>query len=91
MLDWTPDPSKCRKSVYGAGSWPSIHQCTRKPWKDGYCKQHHPDTVAARRAESEARYIAKLERSPSAMLAKANKRIAELEMELAILRGGGNA
>jgi hypothetical protein len=34
-------------------------QCSRKPWRDGYCKQHHPDTVKARNEASQARYDAK--------------------------------
>ena len=32
------------------------HQCLRIAWKDGYCKQHHPDNVKQRQEESMARY-----------------------------------
>jgi hypothetical protein len=33
--------------------WGAFHRnpCKRKAWKDGYCRQHHPDTVAARQAK----------------------------------------
>ena len=34
----------------------SFHGCSRKAKKDGYCKQHHPDAVKARRAEQERRW-----------------------------------
>lgn len=50
---------QCKKKV-----WKDFHnyQCSRKPWKDGYCKQHHPDTVARRNAEKDARWKAEDER-----------------------------
>lgn len=31
-------------------------QCSRKAWKDGYCKQHHPDTVKARRKKQREKW-----------------------------------
>lgn len=46
------------------------HQCSRKPWKDGWCKQHHPDSEAKRREESMRRYQAKFANSPTAKLVK---------------------
>jgi len=36
---------QCKHNVYA--DW-HTHQCPRKAWKDGYCKQHHPDTIAER-------------------------------------------
>ena len=38
--------------------WRGFHtyQCSRKAVKNGYCKQHHPDTVAARKAASMAKW-----------------------------------
>lgn len=36
------------------------HRCTRKDWKDGYCKYHHPDSVKKRREDVDARVTAKL-------------------------------
>lgn len=62
-----PDPKQCAASVSSGGGGPSSYQCTRKPWKGDWCKQHHPETVAERdrkreegwareRAASEYRY-----------------------------------
>lgn len=45
---------QCRKRVYG-GTYTG-HQCTRKAVKDGYCKQHHPDTVKAKQDERDAKW-----------------------------------
>jgi hypothetical protein len=33
--------------------------CSRKPWKDGFCKQHHPDTVKAYNDARHAKWKAK--------------------------------
>lgn len=52
------DIRRCATSVNGEGRFGGAfnrHQCTRKVWKDGYCKLHHPDTVAARNAKTLAR------------------------------------
>lgn len=35
----------CKKMVFK--HWHS-HQCEKKIWKDGFCKQHHPDEVRKR-------------------------------------------
>lgn len=32
--------------------------CSRRAWKDGYCKQHHPDTVKSRNASRQEKYEA---------------------------------
>ena len=75
---------KCKKRVFK--DWHS-HRCTRNAWKDGFCKQHHPETVKARDAEASRRYVEKQASSPWALLKKAEERIAELESELKELRG----
>lgn len=47
---------QCKEIVgRGSGIKGSVGQCSRPAVKDGYCKQHHPDAVAARRAEKRAR------------------------------------
>ncbi len=47
------DNKKCKKRVYqGWHDYP----CSRKAIKDGYCKQHHPDSVKARQEKSDKRY-----------------------------------
>lgn len=45
---------RCRKHVYG-GSYMG-HQCSRKAVKDGYCKQHHPDAVKAKKEAREKQW-----------------------------------
>ena len=40
------------------------HQCSRRDWKDGYCKQHHPDSVRARQEKSMRKYEEKVKNSP---------------------------
>lgn len=77
------DDTKCKESVM----WDSWHssQCTRKIWKDGYCKQHHPDSVKARRVASDKRWEEKRKQQPWYQLRMAQTRIAELEAEVARL------
>ena len=50
----------CKEKVYPKERWGSFHpyQCTRKIWMDGYCKQHHPRTVAERESIKDAKYEA---------------------------------
>ena len=45
----------CKKSVHNPGGW-TFHQCRRKAWKDGYCKQHHPDSAEARRKKLDEKF-----------------------------------
>ncbi len=49
-------PTNCKERIYK--NW-SHYACSRPVWKDGYCKTHHPQTCAARRAKSDANYRAK--------------------------------
>jgi len=70
------------------------HQCRRKAVRGGWCMQHHPDSVRARRAATIARYDAKWTRAPVMLLATACKRIKQLEARVAALtvaagKGGG--
>ncbi len=52
-----PREGYCKQSVYAAsGNWGHSYQCSRKTKLDGYCKQHHPDTVAARDVATKARW-----------------------------------
>lgn len=32
-----------------------FRQCSRKIWRDGFCRQHHPESYAKRMREREAR------------------------------------
>lgn len=76
---------KCKQKVTSMNGW-HTYGCQRSAWKDGFCKQHHPDTVAERRKKSDARWEKKQENSPWALLAKANERIQQLEKEIADLK-----
>jgi hypothetical protein len=40
---------RCKKRIYRG----DFHEsgCLRRAWKDGFCRQHHPATEAARRDE----------------------------------------
>lgn len=72
------DNNRCKKIVWS--TWHG-HQCRRKIWKDGYCKQHHPDTVKERDEARRKRWEEKQEISPWRLLQKASERIKELEKE----------
>jgi hypothetical protein len=63
----------------------SCYPCSRKAWKDGYCKQHHPFTVAERRKNSQAKWAEQKANDPWLKLEVANARIAELEEQIRVL------
>lgn len=73
------DAARCKEMI-----WCGWHmcQCSRKIWKDGYCKQHHPDSVKEREKKRDERYEAKKAKSPWRLLEKANARIKELEAKM---------
>ena len=48
---------RCKEQVWNGYT---VHLCSRKDWKDGFCKQHHPDSVKKRREDADARYKAKM-------------------------------
>jgi len=61
-------------------------QCSFKIWKDGYCKIHHPESVAIREAKKAKLYEEKQKNDPWNIISiyrekldKANARILELE------------
>lgn len=64
---------KCKQMVWRG--WTSS-QCSRNATKDGWCKQHHPDSKKARRDASDARYKEKWENDP---LSLSRKKVKELE------------
>jgi hypothetical protein len=77
---------RCKETVWeGMARYP----CSRKAWKDGYCKQHHPDSVAERaeksRLRSEAKWAEQKANCPWRKLEAANARIAELEEQIRVL------
>ena len=72
------DETRCCKRVYDSYSLIG-HPCTRKVWKDGFCKTHHPETVKARQEESTRRYKEKWDNSP---INKLGKRCQQFESAL---------
>jgi hypothetical protein len=46
----------CKESIRISGMWPTYRSCSRKAIKDGYCKQHHPDSVKKRQEARMKRY-----------------------------------
>jgi hypothetical protein len=69
----TDDRERCKDSVWDG--W-TRRRCSRKAWKDGYCKQHHPDSVKRRREESERRYEERWRQNPVNQL---SRRVKQLE------------
>ncbi len=50
------DSEHCKTMVYSSELFGRSYQCQRKAVKDGYCKQHHPDSVEKRKQKSEGLY-----------------------------------
>jgi hypothetical protein len=42
----------------GRGLHKGYRECFRKAWKDGYCKQHHPETIKAKKVKEHEKYLA---------------------------------
>ena len=81
------DPKRCKASV-SHSVWHST-QCSRKPHADGWCKQHHPDTEAAKHDEREARWAE--ERARDALrYARNHDRPAEYKEALRQIAAGHN-
>ena len=79
---------QCKQEVHDRqSSWPRFHQCRRKAVKDGYCKQHHPDTVAERERKSKERWDKKWANSPTVRLRKAEEEIKGLKAQLDAVKG----
>ncbi len=76
---------QCKETVYDALRRKSFN-CSRNATKDGYCKQHHPDAVAKRNKETEARWEAKRKCSPEYKLRLTIEKIKELEAEIEELK-----
>ncbi len=69
------DKERCKSTVHEEGRGVGHYQCTRRPWKDGWCKQHHPDSVAKREEQTRTLYEEQRERRN-----RPYKRILELQV-----------
>lgn len=77
---------QCKKTIY-TGTWARSSQCSRKAVADGYCKQHHPDSVKARREKSAARWEEQRKQTSHYRLGEALdtiKALADREQELMV-------
>jgi len=72
---------RCKSRVWPSGSMRD-YPCSRNAWKDGFCKQHHPDTVKARREKQESELREKRESDPFNKMAK---KVKELEAHNKVL------
>jgi len=71
---------KCKKKVYRLyNPYGAETLCSRNAVLDGFCKQHHPETVKARNEKLERAAVEKWQNRPTALM---GKRIAELEKTL---------
>ncbi len=81
---------RCKKkyTTYRNDKWGAFHShtCAKKAWKDGFCKQHHPDTVKERKAALDIRRQEKQKAQPWYKLMVAQERIQVLETEIANLK-----
>ena len=72
---------RCKERVWRNHTWkPS--RCARFAVKDGYCKQHHPDSVKLRREKAQAAFDAKLKlsRAPYDRLMELQNRLDKAKM-----------
>ena len=71
---------QCKEKIFH--TW-SSRNCSRKAVTDGYCKQHHPDSVKAARLKSEEKWARERENTPLAVARRTiesqERRIKELE------------
>lgn len=55
--------NKCKQKVRAEFSMLRMRQCINNEWRDGYCRIHHPDSVAKRRNKTNARIEGSYERN----------------------------
>ena len=81
---------RCKETVYPKDRWGAFHGygCQRYAVKDGYCKQHHPDSVKKRQDAAKQRFQDKQKSSCWYQLTEARKEIERLRAEIERLTGG---
>ena len=87
------DKARCQTSVPDRQSGFHFHQCSRKIWKDDTCRQHHPDTVAKRRAAKVERWNKKTAAhvAPYVVLEEQQQTIKRYEKALQHIANGWEA
>ena len=74
------DPNRCKAKVASFG-WP-FRQCQHPVWRDGWCKQHHPDIEAVRKEQQWLEYQRKRKTDPDIRLVKAQEEIERLKARI---------
>lgn len=89
---------KCKQTgIPESGKYGSFyhHSCIRNAWKDGFCKQHHPEEVKKRAKAQELRWEEKQKNSPLGRLqvvVAENKELKKLLFRLfEVFTGEGNS
>lgn len=82
LYDREVDPKLCKASVHEPGRGAPIHQCQRRPVRDGWCGQHHPEAEAKRVAAAHKRYQEQYKTSVWGALERAKQEIAALKTRL---------
>jgi len=76
---------RCKEEVWNSFN---AYRCSRKAVVDGYCKQHSPEAVKARREKGQKAFEERMEQSDWRQLALAKERIAALEEEKEMYKAG---
>lgn len=72
------DPQRCAESVAEPGRGIRFHQCSRVRWQDSeWCRQHHPDTEAAKAVERDKKFLAQRTREELNTLCSSLRRTIE--------------
>lgn len=69
---------RCREVVAIQGRRQHVHQCLRRATRDGFCTQHHPDSIKARREEQLRRWEVKRRQSSSMRLVVAQEKLSRV-------------
>ena len=81
---------RCSEEVAQKGmSFAKYVRCSRKAVKDGYCRQHHPDAVKARKDKREAAAEKKWNNTPYKQLQRAVEEIGNLHNQIKELATSG--
>ena len=82
----------CSERVPNDGRSVGFHNCSRKAkvWNDGagYCTQHDPERVKARRAESARQWRAKMDAGAASSRARSLTRCSEAQLRAECARRG---
>ncbi len=81
--------TRCKETVQTPGMM-RYHRCTRNAVRDGFCNQHHPDSVKKRDEKANALYQEKLKLSPWSRLTVTSKKLAIARAGLQRLARLGN-